>query len=80
MKRHLFHANGNEFADSAFSNVAATFRQCLSPIVSKLSPRDKKPKFRQGLLVKHIQELAKQTLTDSLVPGALRWWTGVGND
>ena len=25
------------FADSAFSNVAVHFRQCLSPIVSKLS-------------------------------------------
>ena len=33
--------NGNEFADLAFSNVAATFRQCLFPIVSKLSTRDK---------------------------------------
>ena len=38
------------FADSTFSNVAATFRQCLSPIVGKLT--------RQGLLVKHIQELS----------------------
>ena len=38
MKRHPFHSNGSEFADSAFSNVAAT---CLSPIVSKLSTRDK---------------------------------------
>ena len=28
---------GSEFTDSAFSNVAATFRQCPSPIVSKLS-------------------------------------------
>ena len=37
MKRHPFSANGSEFADSAFSNVAATFRQCLSLIVSKLS-------------------------------------------
>ena len=35
------HANGSEFADSAFSNVAVTFRQCLSLIVSKLSTRDK---------------------------------------
>ena len=38
MKRHLFRANENEFADL---NVAATFRQCLSPIVSKLSTQDK---------------------------------------
>ena len=30
-------ANGSEFVDLAFLNVAATFRQCLSPIVSKLS-------------------------------------------
>ena len=29
------------FADSVFSNVAASFRQCLPPIVSKLSTRDK---------------------------------------
>ena len=33
-------ANRSEFADSAFSNVAANFRQCLSPIVSKLSTWD----------------------------------------
>ena len=32
---------GSEFANLAFSNVAATFHQCLSPIVSKLSTRDK---------------------------------------
>ena len=50
-------ANGSEFADSAFLNVA--FPQCLSPIVRKLFTRDKKAKFRQGLLVKHVQELAK---------------------
>ena len=56
MKGHPFCANGSEFADS---NVAATFRQCLSPIVSKLSTQDKKRKFRQSLLVKHIQELVK---------------------
>ena len=66
MKRHPFRTNGSEFADLAFSNVAATFHQCLSPIVSKLSTQDKKrkrkkekKKFRQGLLVKHIQELVK---------------------
>ena len=52
--------------DSAFLNVAATFRQCLSPIVSKLSTRDKN---LQGLLV-----------TDLFVLGALHWWAGVGND
>ena len=39
-KRHPFRANGNEFADSALSNVAATFRQYLSPIVSKLSTQE----------------------------------------
>ena len=42
MKRHPSHANGSEFADSAISDVAATFRQCLSPIVSKLSTWGKK--------------------------------------
>ena len=36
-------------------------------------------KFRQGLLVTHIQESVKP-LMDSLVPGALHWWVGVGND
>ena len=41
MKGHLFRANGSEFADSSFLNVAATFRQCLSPILSKLSTRNK---------------------------------------
>ena len=38
-------ANGSEFDDLAFLNVgyvAATFRQCLSPIGSKLSTREKK--------------------------------------
>ena len=80
MKRHPFRANGSEFADSAVSNVAATFCQCQSPIVSKLLTRDTKPKFRQGFLVKHIQELTKKALTDSLVPVALRWWVGVGNN
>ena len=34
-ERHPFHANGSEFADSAVSNVATTFRQCLSLIVNK---------------------------------------------
>ena len=38
-----------------------------------------KPKSRQGLLIKRIQELVK-TLTDLLVLSALRWWAGVGND
>ena len=55
------------------------FSQCLSPLVSKLSARDKNQKFRQGLLVEHIQELAKtfhefvgsKCLT--LVGGGLRW-------
>ena len=60
MKRHPFRGNGSEFADLAFSNVAATFHQYLSPIVSKLSTQDKKTKFMQGLLIKHIQELLSQ--------------------
>ena len=30
--------------------------------------------------MKHIQELAKKPLTDSLVPGALRWGAGGDND
>ena len=34
-------ANRSEFAELAVSNVAATFRQCPSPIVSKLSTWDK---------------------------------------
>ena len=41
MRRLPFRANGSEFADSAVLNVAATFHQCLSPIVSKLSTWDK---------------------------------------
>ena len=56
MKRQPFCANGSEFADLAFSNIAANVCQCLSAIVSKLSTRDTS---RQGLLIKHIQELAK---------------------
>ena len=40
-KAPCYCANVTEFADLAFSNVAATFRQCLSPIVCKLSTRDK---------------------------------------
>ena len=58
--------NGSGFADSAFSNVAATFRQCLSPIVGKLT--------RQGLLVKHIQELSHGSVSSRhfmLVGGGL---------
>ena len=34
-------ANESEFADSTFSNIPATFHQCLYPIVSKLSTLDK---------------------------------------
>ena len=41
MKRHPFCVNESEFADLAFSNVAASFRQCLTPIVSKLLTWDK---------------------------------------
>ena len=78
MKRHPFRANGSEFADSAVSNVVATFRQCLSPIASKLSTRDKNQNLG-NLKASWYRELAKK-LTDSLVPGALRWWSGVGND
>ena len=66
MKRHPFCANGSGFADLAFSNVAATFRQCLSPIVGKLT--------RQGLLVKHIQELSHGSIGSrrfTLVGGGL---------
>ena len=54
-ERHPFHANRSEFPDLAFSNIAATFRQCLSPFVSKLSTLDKNQKFRQGLLVNTYQ-------------------------
>ena len=39
MQQMSFHANESEFADLAFSNVAANVRQCLSPIESKLSTR-----------------------------------------
>ena len=61
MKRHPFRGNASEFADLAFSNVAATFHQfLLSLIVSKLSTWDKKKKFMQGVLIKHIQELLSQ--------------------
>ena len=49
--------------------VAATFHQCLPLIVSKLgktNPGISKKKNCHG--------------TDSLVPGTLCWWAGVGND
>ena len=36
-------------------------------------------KFRQGLLLKHIQELAK-TSHGFIGSSALRWWAGVGYD
>ena len=64
--------------DSAVSNVVATFQQCLSQIASKLSTRDKNQNLG-NLKGSWYRELAKK-LTDLLVPGALRWWLGVGND
>ena len=60
--------------------VVATFRQSLSPIVSKLSTRDKSRNLgKLGLLVKHIQELAK-TSHEYAGSSALRWWAGAGNN
>ena len=53
MKRNLLPCKEREFAKSAFLNAAANFHQSLSPIVGY------KPKYRQGLLIKDIQELAK---------------------
>ena len=76
MKRHPFCGNGSEFADSAFSNVATTFCQCLSPIVSKLSTRDKNETYARPL----DKTYPGITLTDSLAPGTLCWWAGVGNN
>ena len=55
-------------ADSAFSNVAAKFCQCLSLIVSKLSTRDRNQNLGK---IKHIKKLAKPFM-DSLVPSVLR--------
>ena len=77
MKRHPFRANGSEFADSAFSNIVATFCQCLSPIISKVSTQDKKNEIYGRPLGKTYPRI---TLTDSLVPGTLCWWVGVGNN
>ena len=37
---HFYCANGSDYADSTFLNLAAIFRQCLSLIVSKLSTWD----------------------------------------
>ena len=51
MKRHLFRANECEFADSAFSNVAANVPQCLSAIVSKLSTRDTNQNLGKGSFI-----------------------------
>ena len=56
MKRHPFSANGSEFADLA---VAATVRQCLSAIISKLSTRDTNQILGKASLQNIIQELAK---------------------
>ena len=66
MKRHRYRTNVSEFADLAFSNVVISdSNQAINMGCN--------PKFRQGLLIKHIRELAKkkQPLTDSLVPSAL---------
>ena len=59
MKRHVLPCKRSEFADSAFSNIVDNFRLCLSLIASKLSTciMGYKSKFRQGHLIKHIQEL-----------------------
>ena len=51
-------ANGGEFANSAFSNVPATFASVFLELRLLLT-RAKKPELRQGLLVKCIQKLAK---------------------
>ena len=52
-------ANGSEFADLAFSNVMANFRQ--SSLVVKAIDTGYTTKLRQGLLIKHIQKLAKSS-------------------
>ena len=57
MKGTCYRANGSEFADSAFSNVVANFRQCI--YCKQVIDMGYKPKFRQDPLIKHIQELAK---------------------
>ena len=75
MKRHPFRANGSEFADSVFSNIAATFHQCLSQIVSKLSTWDNLGKASR----KNISRNWQKPLANLLVPSALHWWVGVGN-
>ena len=66
MKRHPFRANGSEFADSAFSNIAATFFQCLSLIVSKLSTweknKTKKHEIQARPLGKTYQGISKNLL------------------
>ena len=77
MKRHPSHANGSEFADSAFFKRSGYFSSVSISDCKQAIDTGQELKFKQGLLVKHVQELAKPSL---LVPGALHWWAGVGND
>ena len=49
----------NAFADLAVSNVAATFRQCLSLIRKQAIDTGLKTKFRQDILAKHAKNLTR---------------------
>ena len=58
MKRHPFCANRSNFADSTFPNAPANAHQCICSFKQAIDT-ECKPESRQGLLVKHVQELAK---------------------
>ena len=77
MEGTRFCANRSEFAQSAFSNVAANFLPVSISDCKQAIDMGYKPKSRQCLLIKYIQEIEKP-LTDLLYPSA--WSVGVGND
>ena len=56
MKGTCYPANGGELT---FSNVAAYFMPVSISDFRQAIDMEYKPKFRQGLLIKHIQESAK---------------------
>ena len=57
MKKHPFRANRSEFADLAVSNIVANVHQCICDCKQAID-MGYKPKSREDLLIKHIQELA----------------------
>ena len=76
MKRHRYRANGSEFADL---NVAATFRQCRSPIVSKLLTRDKQVRPLGKTMDNIIHYIIHGKTNPRISVGfkRLRWWAGL---